>query len=293
MMESMTGFAERSFSSPTLRAKISLKSLNHRYLDWSYKGAPLGKLENRLRAACQKSIRRGRVEASLDMTFLDPAGWELFINQPLLAKLLDALKKAAGRRHSEVRFAVDNVFHIPNVVDLRHKGLRRKEAELLARAFESTLADLVRARRREGRAIESQLRSQVRTIRRSLGRIERRFRAQRGRLREKLRQRLREVPNTAPLSEERLTQETALLVQRCDITEEIVRLKSHLEAVGDWLSSRKKAGSPGRMLDFLSQEILREANTINSKSQDLTITRECLTLKGEVEAIRQQVQNLE
>jgi uncharacterized protein (TIGR00255 family) len=293
VMESMTGFAERSFSSSTLRAKITLKSLNHRYLDWSYKGPPLGKLENRLRAACQKRIRRGRVEASLDITFLDPAGWELFINQPLLAKLLDALQKAAGRRHSEVRFMVDNIFRIPNIVELRHKGLRREEEAILARAFESTLADLVRARRREGRAMESQLRTQVRTSRRSLGRIERRFRAQRGSLRNKLRQRLRELPGSAPLSEERLSQEAALLAQRSDITEEVVRLRSHLEAVGDWLSSRKKAGSPGRMLDFLSQEIFREANTINSKSQDLTITRECLVLKGEVEAIRQQVQNLE
>ena len=95
------------------------------------------------------------------------------------------------------------------------------------------------------------------------------------------------------MSEERLAQETALLVQRSDITEEVVRLKSHLEAVGDCLSSRKKAGSPGRLLDFLSQEIIREANTINSKSQDLSITRECLAIKGEVEAVRQQVQNLE
>jgi uncharacterized protein (TIGR00255 family) len=107
-------------------------------------------------------------------------------------------------------------------------------------------------------------------------------------LKAKLGRRLREISNSARVSEERLAQETALLVQRSDITEEVVRLKSHLEAVGDCLSSRKKAGSPGRLLDFLSQEIIREANT-----QDLSITRECLAIKGEVEAVRQQVQNLE
>jgi len=293
MMDSMTGFAERSYSSRTLRVKISLKSLNHRYLDWSYKGTPLGKLENRLRTACQKSIRRGRLEVSLDATFLDPAGWELTINQPLLAKLVAALEKAAGRSRGEVRFSVDNIFRIPNVVELRHKGLRREEEERLVRAFEGTLADLLQARRREGRAIEGQLRLHVGNLRRCLGRIESRFRSQRGRLKERLGRRLREISNGARMSEERLAQETALLVQRSDITEEVVRLKSHLEAVGDCLSSRKKAGSPGRMLDFLSQEITREANTINSKSQDLSITRECLAIKGEVEAVRQQVQNLE
>jgi uncharacterized protein (TIGR00255 family) len=292
-MDSMTGFAERSFSSRTLRVKISLKSLNHRYWDWSYKGTPLGKLEDRLRAVCQKNIRRGRLEVSLEATFLDPADWDFSINQPLLAKLVAALDKTAGRSRAEVRFSVDNIFRIPNVVELRHKGLRRQEEEWLVRAFQGTLTDLLRARRREGRVIEGQLRLHVGNLRRSLGRIEQRFRSQGSRLKGKLRRRLREISNGARLSEERLAQETALLIQRSDITEEIVRIRSHIEAAGDCLSAPKKAWSPGRLLDFLSQEITREANTINSKSQDLRITQECLAIKSEVEAIRQQVQNLE
>jgi len=292
-MDSMTGYAERSFSSKALRVKISLRSLNHRYFDWSYKGTSLGKVENRLRAACQKMIHRGRLEVNLEATFLDPAGWELFINQPLLAKLMGALKRAAGRSGGDVRFAVDNIFRIPNVVELRHKGLHPAEEERLVRAFERGVADLVRARRREGREIGAQVRANLGNLRRSLGRIQARFRSQGGRLKRRLARRFRETANGARLSEDKLAQETALLVQRADITEEIVRLRSHLEAVRDCLSSGKKTASPGRMLDFLSQEITREANTINSKSQDLATTRECLTIKNEVEALRQQAQNLE
>jgi len=292
-MDSMTGFAERSFSSKTFRVKISLRSLNHRYFDWSYKGTSLGKVENRLRSACQKAIHRGRLEVGLEAAFLDAGGWEIFINQPLLVKLVGALQRAAGRSGGEVRFAVDNVFRIPNVIELRHKGLRPEEEEKLVRAFEGTLADLVQARRREGRKIENQLRTHLRNLGRSVARIEVRFRSQGSRLKARLARRLRETSEGARLPEERLAQETALMVQRSDITEEVVRLKSHLEAVKDCLSPRRKTDSPGRMLDFLSQEITREANTINSKSQDLAVTRECLAIKGEVEAVRQQAQNLE
>jgi uncharacterized protein (TIGR00255 family) len=292
-MDSMTGYAERSFSSKALRVKISLRSLNHRYFDWSYKGTSLGKVENRLRAACQKMIHRGRLEVSLEATFLDPAGWELFINQPLLAKLMGALRRTAVQSGGDVRFAVDNIFRIPNVVELRHKGLRAPDEEKLVRAFERAVADLVRARRREGREIEVQLRMNLRNLRRSLVRIQVRFRSQGRRLKQRLARRFREMSNGARLPEDKLEQETALLIQRSDITEEVVRLKSHLEAVGDCLSSGRKTASPGRMLDFLSQEITREANTINSKSQDLPTTRECLAIKAEVEALRQQAQNLE
>ena len=107
-----------------------------------------------------------------------------------------------------------------------------------------------------------------------------------------LRRKIREQGGGDALSEERLAQETSLQAQRLDITEEISRLKSHLEAVGECLAGRPSE-PVGRMLDFLSQELLREVNTISSKSQDLVLIRESLAIKGEVESIRQQVQNLE
>ncbi|MBN2198927.1 MAG: DUF1732 domain-containing protein [Candidatus Aminicenantes bacterium] len=292
MIQSMTGFAERTFASPSLRVKIGLKSLNHRFLDWSYKGAPLGLLENRLKSACQKRILRGRVEAALEITRLDPSGWDIFINEPLLARLIRSLEKASAGTRTEIRFAVDNVFRIPYLAELRPKGLRRKEADFLARCFERTLDDLVRARRREGRDIVRQLRGHARTIRRGCLRIERRFLSRHRLLPEQVRRKFKEQGGGEKLPEERVVQEAALQAQRLDITEEITRLKSHLEAVENGLSPRRREPR-GRMLDFLSQELLREVNTIISKSQDLALIRESLALKGEVESIRQQVQNLE
>jgi uncharacterized protein (TIGR00255 family) len=292
MIQSMTGFAERTFSSPSLRVRVGLKSLNHRFLDWSYKGAPLGLLENRLKTACQRRLGRGRVEVSLEITRLDPAGWDVFINEPLLARLIRALEKAASGSGAEVRFALDNVFRIPYLAEIRPKELRRAEADFLARCFERTLDDLVRARRREGRDIVRQLLGHVRAIRGACLRLERRFLAGQRRLPGSLRRKLRERQGGEGLSEERTAQEAALQAQRLDITEEISRLKSHLQAVAECLGGGRPEPR-GRMLDFLSQELLREVNTINSKSQDLVLIRESLAVKGEVESIRQQVQNLE
>ena len=292
MIQSMTGFAERAFSSPALRVKITLKSLNHRFLDWSYKGAPLGGLENRLKASCQRKVRRGRVEAGVEVTYLDPSGWDIFINEPLLTKLVRSLEKAAAHSRSEVRFSVDNVFRVPYVVEMKPRSLRRSDADFLARSFESTLNDLVRARRREGRDIARQLQGHAGAILSRCRRVEQRFRSQRLGLADRLRRRFRELDGGNSLSEEKVAQETALQAQRLDITEEISRLKSHLGAVRQCLSARNQAPQ-GRMLDFLSQELLREVNTINSKSQDIFLIQESLAIKGEVESIRQQVQNLE
>ncbi len=292
MIQSMTGFAEKTFALPRLRVKITLKSLNHRFWDWSYKGFPLGALESRLKNACRERIGRGRLEVALDLVRLDPSGWEIFINEALLAKLAKTLRQASSGAHAEARFDLQEILRLPYLAEIKPKALRRDEAVFLERCFERTLDALVRSREREGREIARQLRGHVKAIRRSLRRMEVRSRFQRGLLSEKFKRKLRGQGGGSQLTEEKLAQEEALQASRLDITEEMCRLRSHTDAVERCLEDRR--GEPqGRMLDFLSQELLREANTINAKSQDLALIRETLSLKSEVENIRQQVQNLE
>ena len=150
-MRSMTGYGERRFAAPGLRAKISIKSLNHRFFDWSYKGAPLGELETRLRALAQKTLPRGRVEVAIELDILDPANWEVVINEGLLEKILVTAQMAARRLGEAVHFSVDNLFRIPQIVELRHKDLSAAERSFLEEAFEETLAEVVKGRLREGR----------------------------------------------------------------------------------------------------------------------------------------------
>jgi uncharacterized protein (TIGR00255 family) len=108
----------------------------------------------------------------------------------------------------------------------------------------------------------------------------------------RLAQRLKELNGNIPVEEERVAGEVAYLVQKADIAEEIMRLRSHIGAFEQWLGAEREE-PVGKMLDFLSQEIVREANTVNSKSQNIVITKESLAIKGEVESIRQHIQNIE
>ncbi|MEW5902124.1 MAG: YicC/YloC family endoribonuclease, partial [Acidobacteriota bacterium] len=135
----MTGYAEKSFTGPGLRVKVSIKSINHRFFDWNYKGAPLGELENRLREASQRKLQRGRIEAAVDLDFLDPAAWKISINEPLLEKILTTLEKASRRLGRAVNFSVDNIFRIPQVVELQRKELTPEEKSFLEKSFEETL----------------------------------------------------------------------------------------------------------------------------------------------------------
>jgi len=288
----MTGYGEKRFEAPGLRARISVKTLNHRYFDWSYKGQPLGGLEARLKALAQKRLQRGRVEAAIDLDFLDPAGWEVLINEGLLEKILETSQKAAGRLGEAVRFSVENLFRIPQVVELRHKDLSASERAFLETAFDQTLAGVIKERLREGRETARQVRRHLRSIRRSLKQVESLAGAQPRNLRDKLELRLKKIENGPGAGEGKLEAEAALLAQRADIAEEILRLRSHLDAF-DELVRGERDEPVGKMLDFLAQELSREANTINSKSQDIGIVKASLAVKGEVETIRQHIQNIE
>jgi len=292
MIQSMTGFGERSFDSPTLRAKISIRSLNHRFLDWSYKGTPLGELENRLRLICQRKLHRGRIEVNLELSFEDPQSWELSINEGLLEKVLSSLERVSSRSGKEVNLSLDNIFRIPQMAEIKRKDLSSKEVLFLEKSFKKTLEAVLKERMREGREIAKKIRQHVQNIQRMVKGIERLGRKQPYLLREKLRQRLQELTSEASFSEEKMAEEAAYLAQRYDLSEEILRLGSHLGSLEKLLSPRNEEPA-GKMLDFIAQELHREANTINSKSQDIEITKASLAIKGEVESIRQHIQNIE
>jgi uncharacterized protein (TIGR00255 family) len=292
MIQSMTGFAERSFDSRTLRAKVTIKSLNHRFFDWSFKGAPIGEIESRLRLVCQAKLSRGRIEVILDLGFPDPSSWDIQINEGLLEKILVSLRRISARLNQDVSFSVENLFRIPQLVDLKRKDFTVAEAAFLERAFLRTLEDVIRTRKAEGRKTAAQIAKHIQNVRRAVGRVERLVKKQPRAVKQRLSQKLKEANGGGPQNKERLSEEVAYLTQRYDVSEEIQRLKSHLDTAWKLVAVPKEEPA-GKMLDFLAQELIREANTLNSKSQDIGITKEGLLIKGEVESIRQQVQNLE
>jgi uncharacterized protein (TIGR00255 family) len=292
MILGMTGFAEKDFSSSTLRLKISIKTLNHRFFDWSYKGAPIGEAESRLRVLCQKRIRRGRVEVFLELVPLRPECWDFHLNEGLLEKILASLDRVSRRTGRRLEISLDSLFRVPQLVEVNRRALGPKEAALIERSFSRTLDGVLALRRREGLETARQLRAHLAAVRRFVSRAEDRFKRQPALLKAKLKKRLSDLNAGAPVPEGKLAEEASFLAQRYDLAEEIGRLKNHLNSFEAFLSP--KVGEPvGRQLDFLAQELNREANTLASKSQDIRITRESLAIKNELESIRQHVQNIE
>lgn len=292
MILGMTGFAEKAFASPALRLKISVKTLNHRFFDWSYKGAPLGETENRLRTICQKRIRRGRVEVYVDVTPLGPESWDFVLNEGLLEKILTSLAPVTRRTGLRIDLSLDSLFRIPQLVEVGRKAFGPGEASFIERSFARTLDDVLVLRRREGQETARQLRTHLAAVRRFVARAEAQFKRQPARLKAKIRRRLTDLNAGAPVPEVKLAEEASFLAQRYDLAEEIGRLKTHLDSFEAFLSP-KVVEPVGRQLDFLAQELNREANTLASKSQDIRITRESLAIKNELESIRQHVQNIE
>ncbi|MBC7349077.1 MAG: YicC family protein [Candidatus Aminicenantes bacterium] len=291
MIRSMTGFAERNVVSPTLRVKIFIKTLNHRFFDWVYKGASLGQLENQLRTLCQKKILRGRVEVMLELDYLSAESWDFSVNRPLLEKIVGEMRSLARKVGLPFTISLDQLLRVPQLVNISQKELSREDKRFILEAFEKTVGDIVSQREREGREIARQLNQHLARIKKSLVEIERIFSRQPDRLKSKLKKKLQDL-NHNNLSEERLSEEVAYLMQRFDLAEEINRLQSHLLSFCQLI--KPEVSEPvGKNLDFLAQELSREANTLNSKAQDLGIIKRCLKIKNEIESIRQQVQNLE
>ncbi|HOE14124.1 MAG TPA: YicC family protein [Candidatus Saccharicenans sp.] len=291
MIHSMTGFAEKSFNSSNLRVKIFIKTLNHRFFDWVFKGPGLGELENELRTACQKKISRGRVEILVEIDFLSPDSWQFTINRPLLKKMISELKTLADETGLQFNLTLGELLRLPPVITINQRELTRSDKNFILAAFDETLEEILKQRKKEGREINRQLHRHLNRIKKSLTVIENLFKQQPGELREKLVKKLKDLNHNA-LSEDRLSEEVAYLMQKFDVVEEINRLKSHLKAVAELLAPG--ADEPvGKKLDFLAQELSREANTLNAKAQDPGIIKHCLLIKNEIESMRQQVQNLE
>lgn len=292
MIQSMTGYAEKKIDCKDLSTKVSIRTLNHRFFDWNYRGTPIGSVENGLRALCQKKLHRGRVEVTLEIVFLDSSKWEFWFNEDLLEKMISSLEKVFSKIKREINLSLENIFAVPQAVEFRRRAFTEDEVSLLEKTFERTLNEVIKVRQREGKEIKREVQGCVQSIKRAVRRIERLAKTHPVMIREKLKQRLEELSHESSFTEDKMAEEAAYLAQRYDLMEEVTRLRFHLSHMGQLLASTAREPL-GKKLDFIAQELNREANTINSKAQDIEIIKEILTVKSEVESIRQQLQNVE
>jgi len=292
VIHSMTGFTEKIFHSKALSAKMSIRTLNHRFFDWNFRGGQSRELENKFRKICQDRISRGRIEVHVELDYLDSSKLDLVINEDVLSKILVSFQNVSSRTLKNVSLNIENLFNLPHVVQLRRKKFSKDDIIFLEDCFVKTLDALLRGREREGRLLKKEIVGYLKNIQRVLSKMEILAKKQPAQIQNKLRKRLKELGHEANLSDEKMTTEVAFYAQKYDLSEEIVRLNCHIDHFNELLSS-EKPDAVGKSMDFLAQELFREVNTINSKAQDMRIVKSGLVIKGEVESIRQQVQNLE
>jgi uncharacterized protein (TIGR00255 family) len=288
----MTGFARAEGNELGISWVWETKSVNGKSLDLRLRLAPgFDALEPRLRAMLAQRFRRGNISAVLAITRAMPAA--VRINRDALAQLVSLMNELAG----EVDAApprLDGLLALRGVVETIEDGeeavIEGRRSAVLG-SWETALDRLAAARAEEGARLALLLRDQLEEISALVRMAEGCAAAQPEAIRERLKMILASLTDLVPgLPEERVAQEIALLVARSDVREEIERLRAHLEQARDLL---QEGEAVGRRLDFLCQELNREANTLCSKSADIELTRIGLSLKAAVEQFREQVQNIE
>jgi uncharacterized protein (TIGR00255 family) len=291
-LASMTGYARAEGVHDGGAWLWEIKSVNGRGLDVRCRLGPgFDRLEPEVRRRAAAVLARGSVSATLHYT-PDPSRRTVTVNRDLVRSILDAAADVAGDAGSNP--SLDAVFTIPGVVEVSEAGSSEGARDALDVALlsglDDALAGLQRARRDEGGRIAAVLEAQIGEMSGLLDRAAAAAAAQPGVIRERLRGRIADVLEPGSVSEDRVAQEVAMLALKADVREELDRLAAHASAAQDFLAG---GGAAGRRLDFLSQELAREANTLCAKSADSELTATGLALKTAVDQFREQVQNLE
>jgi uncharacterized protein (TIGR00255 family) len=289
----MTGYGEAAGENARYAVSVSLKAVNHRFLDLQLRlGDELRASEGPLRDLLGKEISRGRIEARVDVRPLAEREASVQVHLGIVRAAHAAVRQLVEAGLVESGLAAGDLLRIPEAfrVELPVEGWDADDAELLLRVARESVAQLVMGRETEGASLAAILEERVRALEEVVARLD----GLRGGVREELaaglRRRLDELLGNQAVDPGRLAQEVALLVDRSDVSEEIDRLRSHLE---HFRGVTREAGPTGKRLDFLTQEIFRELNTLGSKCRNAEMTRAVLDGKVLCEQLREQVQNVE
>lgn len=292
-MKSMTGYGRGNVSNETFSATIELKTVNNRFLDINLRlPYELQSMEAELKKIITHRLSRGRVDVNLQTERTEEVVYEL--NRPLISGYLSALKQLQDEFSLAGEPDINVIARLPNVLQNPKNDLDESFTEGIKNALVLALDELENMREVEGGILKTELENLLSEIENHLPAIESESASVTEEYRQRLTKRITEMlaksDSQIELDQARLAQEVAFLSDRSDISEEIQRLKSHVEQFRQILNEEKEIG---KRLDFLTQELNREANTIASKTQNLIVKESALAIKSNIEKIREQVQNVE
>ena len=294
MVKSMTGFGRGEFNDGKRNIVVEIKSVNHRYCEIQVRmPRRYSFAEDAIKNTIKKYVNRGKFDVSMTVEYIAESDIRVDLNRPLVQQYIDNMNVLRDEYGVNGDITLELISGMPEVLkqvsDVENEDEIR---ENIIKATEAAAANLVKMREVEGEKLAKDLVERADIIKAMVDDISVKAAALPGIYKDKLKARIDDLlDGVAEITEERLAQEFALFAYKADITEEITRLRSHMDQMKSIIS--ESTGADGKKLDFLVQEMNREANTIGSKANDLGITEIMLKIKSEVEKIREQVQNIE
>jgi uncharacterized protein (TIGR00255 family) len=280
--QSMTGYGAGEFGG----VKFEIRSTNHKNL-YVQVNIPsyLYFYETEIRALVKKKIQRGAIE--IFFSKVKPHNVKVDINLPLAREYFQSLVSLRNELSITETVGINVLAQQKELFTLQEQEV---QIPVLRKALEHALRALTETRMKEGKYLTDDISRRIRTLHKSINRLEKRRATFIKNAKRMMTEKLREFLNDAHIDESRIVQEVAIMVERTDITEEIVRIKSHLDHFGKVL---KREHVVGKKTGFIAQELFRELNTIGSKSADVEISTLIIQMKHELEKIREQIQNLQ
>lgn len=294
MIRSMTGFGRGEYNDGKRNIVVEIKSVNHRYCDVQVRmPRRYSFAEDLIINTVKQHISRGKVDVQMSVEYIAESDVRVELNRALVQQYIDNMKTLTDEYGVKGEVTLDLISGMPEVLKQVSDVEDEDEVkESIRKATETAAINLESMRAVEGEKLAEDLTKRGDLIKEIVDSIKERAAKLPEIYKEKLRARIDDLlDGVTEIQEERLAQEVAIFADKADITEEITRLNSHMDQMKSIITESK--GSDGKKLDFLVQEMNREANTIGSKANDLQITEEMLKIKAEVEKIREQVQNIE
>ena len=296
MIKSMTGFASLTRDDELATITVTVKAVNHRFLDLQLRMPPsLAAAESRIRSLAQSRVARGRLEISVSLQQRRAAGVEVELNEAFLDALKAAMERARDRGYVDGQLGATDLLRFPQALTIREKAeeASAEPSPVTARveeAIAAALDELDTMRVREGGYLRADLDARRVRLGELFEQVARAAEAGIAGLQARLAERVRELRADALADEATVAQEIAKFVGRSDITEEVVRFRGHLD---HWQALTDSPEPCGRKLDFLLQEMNREVNTAGSKAEGPAVSEIIVSLKADLEKMREQVQNVE
>lgn len=291
MIYSMTGYGKGAAENDRYKIEIEVKSVNSRYLEIGLKfPQSLATKEYELREFIKNKIKRGKLSVLILLRKKEDAEADFSVNEDKLKNYLNVINELKEKAKITEKIKLEHILANKDIFEMNEPEFSDSEFELVKSALDQALTELLKMKNKEGKELADDLKKRIEIIEERLKNVENESDKSVKEYYEKLKDKVKLLTEDVTVNEDRMAMELAVIADKADITEECVRLHSHIKFFNESIQS---GGEPGRKLNFLCQEMNRETNTISSKTISTLITHNTVYIKEEIEKIREQIQNIE